>query len=172
MAVYKCLECKKKVSSEAEACPHCGVAVDAAALKKKARRNGIENGVAVIVLIGAIVALVNAPDNNAANAAQNNETAEAAPATPDWKTEDHSSMAYLMAEEFIKKRLKAPSTAEFQSIWDGRKNTITRGDHQRYSIDSYVDAENSYGASIRRRFRATVKQVGKNNWQLVSLKFE
>ena len=30
-----------------------------------------------------------------------------------WKTEDNKSMAYIMMEDFVKQRLKSPSTAKF-----------------------------------------------------------
>lgn len=37
-----------------------------------------------------------------------------------WKTEDNKSMAYIMMEDFVKQRLKSPSTAEFPGVFDGK----------------------------------------------------
>ena len=69
-----------------------------------------------------------------------------------WKTEDNSIMAYIMMEDFVKQRLKSPSTAKFPGVFDGRADHVTALGNQTYRIVSYVDAQNSFGAMIRTQF--------------------
>ena len=64
----------------------------------------------------------------------------------------------------IKEKLKSPRSAKFPGF-DSRfvkKNGTT------YSIDSYVDAQNSFGALIRKNFRATVREIKEDSWILIS----
>jgi hypothetical protein len=61
-----------------------------------------------------------------------------------WKTEDNKSMAYIMMEDFVKQRLKAPSTAKFPGVFDGKLDHVTSLGGQKYRIVSYVDAQNSF----------------------------
>ncbi|MBU4185805.1 MAG: hypothetical protein KKI12_10040 [Proteobacteria bacterium] len=86
-----------------------------------------------------------------------------------WKTEDNKSMAYIMMEDFVKRRLKSPSTAEFPGVFDGKLDHVTSLDGQKYRIVSYVDAQNSFGAQIRTRFIGEIQQVSDDQWQLISL---
>lgn len=86
-----------------------------------------------------------------------------------WKTEDNKSMAYYMMEDYVKSRLKAPSTAEFPGVFDGRLDHVKSFGGQKYGIVSYVDAQNSFGAKIRTRFVGEVQQVSENQWKLISL---
>lgn len=83
-----------------------------------------------------------------------------------WRDEDNSIMAYIMMQHFVKRRLKAPSTAKFEGLWSGRE--VTK-DSTEYSTYSYVDAQNGYGAMLRTSFTCTVKQVSEDDWHLVSL---
>ena len=87
----------------------------------------------------------------------------------DWSTEDNSFLAYSVMEDFVKKRLKAPSTAKFPGMFDGKADHITQLPNQTYKITSYVDAQNSFGALIRTRFIGEVQQTGEYDWQLLSL---
>jgi hypothetical protein len=64
-----------------------------------------------------------------------------------------SSNAYYAAEENIKNQLKAPSTAEFAGY---NKSVVTKvGPGDTFKIESYVDAQNSFGAKLRARWTAT-----------------
>lgn len=59
--------------------------------------------------------------------------------------------AWTCAQTIVKDNLKSPSSAEFCSINDA---TIENsGD--KYTISGYVDADNSFGASIRSEFTVT-----------------
>lgn len=86
-----------------------------------------------------------------------------------WRTQDNSTTAYRMIERSVKERLKSPSTAEFPGILDGRSDHVTKTGDQAYLIVSYVDSQNSFGATIRSQFIGEVKQTSNTNWELVSL---
>ena len=86
-----------------------------------------------------------------------------------WKTEDNKSMAYIMMEDFVKQRLKSPSTAKFPGVFDGKLDHVTALGNQTYRIVSYVDAQNSFGAMMRTKFVGEIKQTSKDRWQLISL---
>jgi hypothetical protein len=82
--------------------------------------------------------------------------------------DDHSTMASIQCRDFVRDRLKSPSTADFpMSIGrDVGNNT--------YVLYSYVDAENSFGAKIRNDFYCKIKYTGgddgyQSNWDLVEL---
>lgn len=73
------------------------------------------------------------------------------------KTKDYCSdsiSAYVHSKDLIAKSLKSPSTAKFSSYSD--TSVISNGECN-FSIDGYVDAQNSFGAIIRTRFNATIR---------------
>lgn len=89
------------------------------------------------------------------------------------KPEEMKTEAYVMAQNFMKKNLKSPSTADFpfseykfEYLGDSKMKVI-----------SYVDAQNGFGAQIRTYYEATMKFNGGdwadiNNWTLINLKTE
>lgn len=81
--------------------------------------------------------------------------------------EDQSG-AYWITKEFVKKRLKAPSTAEFA---DFSASTVVHQGDGIYSVRSYVDSENSFGAKIRIKFSAKVQEKENEKWELLNLEF-
>lgn len=74
--------------------------------------------------------------------------------------------AYVMCKDFVAKRLKAPGTAEFGSSLDAEIRDLGSN---RWSVISYVDAENSFGAQLRMNFDCTVRYTGNEMWQLEEL---
>ena len=88
-----------------------------------------------------------------------------------WKTRDNSSMAYIMMEGFVEKRLKAPRTAKFPGVFDGKLDHVSSIGNYSYRISSYVDSQNGFGALIRTTFVGEIRQVSDDRWQLVSLEF-
>lgn len=74
-----------------------------------------------------------------------------------------------MMEDFVKERLKAPKSAEFPGIFDGRADHVTYLGNQKYRIASYVDAQNSFGATIRNNFVGEIEQTSEDNWRHISL---
>jgi hypothetical protein len=84
-----------------------------------------------------------------------------------WNASDHSSMAYTMAKEFVKKTLKAPATAQWPGMLDDR-GEIQRLDQTTYSVKSWVDSQNSFGALIRTNYVVILREEG-SDWRLISL---
>ena len=56
----------------------------------------------------------------------------------------------LQCQRAIEAQLKAPSTAQFESPWPVRGDETTG-----YAMNSYVDAENSFGAKLRQNYTCT-----------------
>lgn len=61
--------------------------------------------------------------------------------------------AYVCAIDVVENHLKCPSTATFCGYSNATVHEI--GDNK-YSISGYVDAQNSFGASIRETFYVTL----------------
>jgi flagellar basal body-associated protein FliL len=93
------------------------------------------------------------------------------PDPPDaWKTKDNKTMAYVMMQEFVKRNLVSPGSAKFE--WISEPDCKISKDGFEYTISSWVDSQNSFGALIRTRFTGVVRQVDKDNWELVELEFD
>lgn len=67
------------------------------------------------------------------------------------KTDDELAIK-MYVKDIVKEKLKSPSTANFPSYstWNVSKSGNT------YSVSSYVDAENGFGAEIRTYFSVDV----------------
>lgn len=75
--------------------------------------------------------------------------------------------ARVWTKVLIEERLKAPSTAKWQSPADfivekakAKKDT--------WVVYGYVDAQNSFGAMLRTQFWATIKKIN-NTWMIINL---
>ena len=78
-------------------------------------------------------------------------------------------MAYVMAQDFVSARLKAPATADFPSIASGDPTVLPIAGCK-FIVSSYVDSQNSFGANVRSRFVATLAApVTGDTWRLESL---
>lgn len=67
--------------------------------------------------------------------------------------------AGIMAREFVKQQLVAPSTARF-----GEYTTRREGTENTYSVDGEVDSENVFGASLRKRYHCKLRYSGHGDW--------
>ena len=74
--------------------------------------------------------------------------------------------AWVVCQDFIEDRLKAPSTAEYPS---GYSQYTTKLSSVRFRVDAFVDAQNSFGAMIRNEFSCTVEYQGNDRWRLQEL---
>lgn len=81
--------------------------------------------------------------------------------------------AFVMAQEFVKDALKAPSTAEFPTIADDGVSSIpiTLPDGRcAFDVRLYVDSQNSFGAQLRSTFHVTVAPDGDGvHWKLIKI---
>ena len=76
--------------------------------------------------------------------------------------------AFVMSQEFLKKKLKAPATAKFPDYEN--KSVQYLGDSI-YTVVSYVDAQNTYGALLRSGYHCSLKYEGEN-WQLITVSLD
>ncbi len=68
----------------------------------------------------------------------------------------------VIAEQEVEERLKAPSTAKFSNIEVAKSGST-------WVVTGYVDAQNSFGAMIRNRFRVEIKDNGYPKYTVVSV---
>lgn len=86
---------------------------------------------------------------------------------PSNKTERYVNgfAACVRCQGFVTKVLKAPSTAEWQSCSEADAAEVSR---EKFRIITYVDAQNSFGAMLRKSVDCTVYADG-DLWRLESL---
>jgi hypothetical protein len=153
MALARCPDCGKEVSSSAPACPHCGRPIVA---KKSAGCVG--TGCAVFIVL-ALIGLVfgGIADSN------KNSAERAAQAAADSLSRLEFDARYT-CQEFVKKRLRAPSTAKFSEVraWQVKDKP------GHWSAAGQVDAHNAFGAMIRNPFGCDMRLDG-DNWHLLNL---
>lgn len=82
--------------------------------------------------------------------------------------------AWVMATTFVKRQLKAPSSADFGSPFGEYQNPekcVEYLGNGRYRIAGWVDAQNAFGAKLRNRFVCELEFRENDNCQLMSLSF-
>jgi hypothetical protein len=87
----------------------------------------------------------------------------------DSQTGDSGSptMAYIMAEDFIRKQLKAPSTSEFPSqVWNKEDVSIVSLASGEFKVNGWADAQNAFGAKLRSNWACTLKKISPDTWQV------
>lgn len=78
--------------------------------------------------------------------------------------------ACYACRQFVRNNLKAPSTADFQ-LCDEASSIYQR--ERVFTVNSYVDAQNAFGAKLRYDFTCTAEYIpSRDGWILVDLKFE
>ena len=80
--------------------------------------------------------------------------------------------AWIISKQFVKTILKAPASAEFP--YDNAGGSI---EQNRYNINAYVDAQNSFGALLRSNYYCKMDYKGGNwadinNWDLIYLSLD
>lgn len=73
--------------------------------------------------------------------------------------------AWTYMKLFVEKRLQSPSSADFP--FGGSRDVVALGD-DRYSVESYVDSQNAFGATVRTYFAGVIKEKA-GGWELESL---
>ena len=75
--------------------------------------------------------------------------------------------ADVYAKEFVKDRLKSPSSAKFSSFSD---NSIKEIKTNVWEVSGWVDSDNSFGASIRSHFKVTLEYIpSRDTWTLLDI---
>lgn len=188
MSLIKCPECGKDMSDKAAACPSCGCPIDTViaerqrikeeseikkqqedaeiAVGKKYKRQVLSffGLLTAIVIVIAGYSVVNAPPRY--DASDILKEAEEKRHNAEFEKEYQANDAYYTATQFIKKRLKSPSAAEFPKPKYARIQLLEDG--ATYKIYSYVDSQNSYGATLRVNWYAKLILNGQQ-WRLLDL---
>ncbi len=134
----KCPKCMKEVDAKASKCPYCQSSISTWTTGKK---------IALVLLIPVFVGmLVSIASNPSADAPVQRTEEEIAYQ----KKHDFTSLAKMQVEGM----LKAPSTAKFDA------SPIVKEENGIYSISSWVDSENSFGAMIRSSWSAKAHYIG------------
>lgn len=68
------------------------------------------------------------------------------------------SMAFIMSQGFVKRKLKAPSTASFPSLYADGVSSSQIG-WCKYRVTAYVDSQNSFGAMLRSHYSADLEYL-------------
>lgn len=77
--------------------------------------------------------------------------------------------AYTMCKHFTEQRLKAPSTATWPWRYDDVTSDLGGGI---FRVQTYVDAQNGFGAMIRSNVDCTVKFIENGRWHLENLQID
>ena len=59
--------------------------------------------------------------------------------------------AKVNVEDYVRRNLKSPSTAEFTEV------TVSEVNETTYNVQGNVDAQNSFGAIVRRKFKCQIE---------------
>ena len=81
-----------------------------------------------------------------------------------------TTTAFVMSQEFVKRNLKAPSTAEFPWITDDQVAISTRPGCA-FRVIGWVDAQNGFGAQIRSKYVVDLKLLDDDagSWQMTDI---
>lgn len=80
--------------------------------------------------------------------------------------------AFGICKDFVKDRLKSPSTATFRGFFDqDGEVTVSGVGNGPYVVSSTVDSENSFGGKIRSSFVCTVTNTSGDKWRLDDMQF-
>ncbi len=146
MALKNCRECGKEVSSKASTCPHCGYK-----LKKKL---GCFSWIAIIFIIVVIITIIEVMTRSTSS------------------DRDYTSerTAYNLSKDYAKQNLKSPSTASYPGLFESKDHVKDLG-NGRYQINSWVDSQNGFGATIRTKFSCVMVKKSGDRWGIENLKF-
>ena len=80
-----------------------------------------------------------------------------------------TTMAFVMSQEFVKRNLKAPSTAEFPWYTDDQVSVSQKPDCA-FRVIGWVDAQNGFGAQIRSQYVVDLKYIdGSGAWRMTNI---
>lgn len=161
MKLTKCKDCGHEISKKADKCPNCG-----APNKSGSRQFGLGKFLVLLIFGAFIYSLFTGTDTGGTSSASKNKSGG----------HDESYLtarACGVAQDAVRERLKAPSTAEFPSCGFGLSEYEIRASDDRslWYVLGHVDAQNSYGAQIRNEFGVKMTQED-DQWTVKSVAIE
>jgi DNA-directed RNA polymerase subunit RPC12/RpoP len=194
MALIKCAECGKQVSSEAVACPHCGITREKQEVLKEKKveqqklkcgncgtvQEGLNRrcpkcgevvrswGIIILsyILMGGLIIFLGFYLKSCVFTSSDlggSSSLSSVSSYPD----DKYSLA-VCAKDFIRDRLKAPSTAKFP---DQDAFEIHNINPHVWKVFSYVDSQNSFGALLRTKYSVELQTESNGNCNLLNYEF-
>lgn len=157
MALRKCKECGKDVSTKAKSCPNCG------AIAKK--QTSCLTYFVAIFLIYVLIKMFNGSSNYTSQSSNSSNASQKSTISKTRSSESLTADAFTMCQRFVKNELVSPATAEFCSILDAEIKELP---NRKFSIYGYVDSQNGFGAVVRTRFICEV-QFKNNEWILTDI---
>lgn len=120
--------------------------------------------IVIVVVFGGISALFGDDDESSGGGGSSNLSRDDdAPDADDPDLIGDGIGAQVVCREFVERRLKAPSTADYSD----EEATHLRG--KTWVVVGNVDAENSFGAPIRNSYTCRTRFEGDDEWTLLSL---
>lgn len=141
-----CKSCKKEIAKSAKTCPHCGIKDPGVTASDTAK------GCLGIMGLGLIIAFF-------VNACEETKTPEQIKQEAVAKIEQDcrdGTMAFVMSQGFVEKRLKSPSTAKFPYVSDEGVKVGYIGECTNLVV-AYVDSQNGFGATVRSQYAVKIK---------------
>lgn len=150
----KCPDCLAEIPKEAKKCSHCGTKQKAQLTKKQV--------VGVLVFMVLFVVMI-ASIAGSGGSSSSSTTAQVA----------DEGRAHIIAQNYVETILKSPSTADFPT-YDYTASDLGNG---KFKVISYVDSQNSFGATVRSNYTITLSHNGgdwadSNNWTLHEFIFD
>lgn len=82
---------------------------------------------------------------------------------------DNDTMAYVMAQKFVKRELRSPSTARFPSFMDSGVS-VRKMPECKFVVSGFVDAQNGFGATVRNDYTVEMSTAeGSTDWAAENL---
>jgi hypothetical protein len=134
MALINCKECKKEISDQADKCPNCGFDI-----KKENGKKAVNGCAWIFAALAAIIFILVLTDKNSESSNQNSD--------------NQNLEAYVYSQQIVEEQLKSPASADFPTFSDALVNKA--GDI--YTINSYVDSQNSFGANLRSQYTCQLR---------------
>lgn len=157
MAIIVCPKCSNEIYDSVELCTHCGYSI------KKGANSKTKKLLIIFIIVVAIAYLMDKPDSN-----QPPQTPTEPKSTITKENVSDVFDAMMIMQRTVRQTLKNPKDAEFGNDIDG---VIALGGNK-YSVSSYVDATNSFGATVRTYYSGVLFKDKNNLWQIESLKYK
>jgi RNA polymerase subunit RPABC4/transcription elongation factor Spt4 len=159
MALKSCKDCGRDVSTAAKACPNCGRKVENAWTEIKAFLGFVFIGIPALVVGLAFCAGPTRPPaaSHQLTRLENDGLVAEGPGSV--------VAACAVAQALTRESLKAPATAKFQTCGD---TDVTFFHDGGFVVIVEVDAQNSFGALLRSRYRV---EFGKKDGKLTVADF-